>query len=421
MTLFLLFVLIFLLFILRQPAFVVLGVAVGYVYLFYGSGVLVDIAQDMFTALDQDILLAVPLFICAGSLMGQGTIAVRLIDVAKQLTGFVNGGLGVAGILSCALFAAISGSSVVTLLAIGSVLYPALVREGYPRKTALGILSSSGTLGVIVPPSIPLILYGLVTQTSVLDLFLAGVLPALLITAAMVVWVLYKCRNMPRTRWNTSELVLSLRRGTFAILMPVIILGGIYSGIFTATEAAGIAVLYALLVEGLVYRELSFALLRSVVKETVVLMGVVFPILALAVSLNQFLAYENIPQMFAAALMDFTETKATFLALVIVILLITGCVMDMTPAILLLAPLLTPIAMTMGVDPIHFGIIMVVSLEIGYLTPPMGLNLFVASSSFNEDFSTVVKGSFPFVCVMFLTLVLITFIPEISLLLVSGG
>lgn len=405
------------LFILRQPVFLILGAAVGYVYFFYGSGFLADIAQDMFSALDHEILLAVPLFIFAGNLMSSGSIARRLIEIASQITSPINGGLGVAAVLSCAIFAAISGSSVVTLLAIGSVLYPALLKQNFDKETSLGVLSSSGTLGVIVPPSIPLILYGLVTQTSVTDLFLAGVLPSLLIASALIAFVMWKCRHMERRSWVKPDLILAFKDGFFAIMMPIIILGGIYSGIFTATEAAGIAVLYALLVEGFIYRELSYGLLKKASTETVTLIGVVFPILALAVSLNQFLAFESIPQMLAGEITEFATTKTQFLILMIVVLLITGCVMDMTPAILLLAPLLEPIAVSMGINPVHFGIIMVVSLEIGYLTPPMGLNLFVASSAFKEDITTVVRSSFPFVCVMFIALVLIVFVPEISLAL----
>ncbi len=419
MTSLILFAIVVALLVLRQPVFLVLGVVVAFLYITLGSGRLSDITQDMFSALDHEVMLAVPLFIFAGNLMSRGSIAARLIAIAREMTSFVKGGLSVAGVVSCSLFAAISGSSVVTLLAIGKILYPALREEGYPKPVAIGVLVSAGTLGVIVPPSIPLILFGLVTQTSVTDLFLAGILPAALLAGVLSLFAIWRSRHIPSKAFSLFALLRAFKDGVFALLMPVIILGGIYSGIFTTTEAAAVAVLYALAVELIIFRDLNLVGIKEAAVETIMLLGVVAPILAVAVSLNQFLAFESIPQQLAQLVTDYAEGEVRFLLVVIVLLLVTGCVMDITPAILLLAPLLTPIAQSQGIDPIHFGIIMVVALEIGYITPPMGLNLFVACSAFNEKLGAVARVAAPFAIVMAIALLVIAFAPVLTTVFLS--
>jgi C4-dicarboxylate transporter, DctM subunit len=399
----------------RQPAFILIGVVLGAIYLLYDGGNLADIIQDMFGALNHDLLVAVPLFILAGAIMSKGSLARRMIELAIQLTTPAPGGLAVAAILACATFAAISGSSVVTLLAIGYVLYPSLKEHRYDRSLSIGALSSAGTLGIIVPPSIPLILFGLVTQTSVSDLFLAGIMPAFVIASLMIGYVIWRCRAMPVRIWNIRKILTAFKDGILALLMPIIVLGGIYSGHFTATESAGIAVCYAIIVECFIHREVDFTVLVKISNETITLIGTLFPILAVAVALNQFLAYQGVPQYLAAQIALISDTPYKFLILVTLMLLVVGCFMDMSPAVLLLGPLLTPIAVSQGINPIHFGIIMIVNLELGYLTPPMGLNLFVASTAFNENISVVARAALPFLGVMFLALLIITFVPGISL------
>ncbi len=419
MTVFGLIAMVLALLFLRLPIYVVLGAAVVYVYLAWGSGFPVDIYHDMYGALDHDLFLAVPLFILAGSIMSRGTLATKLIDFASEIAAPLPGGLVVAGILSCSFFAAISGSSIVTMLAVGTVLYPALVAKGYDRGTSIGALTSAGSLGIIIPPSIPLILFGLVTQTSITDLFLAAIFPGLLIAGGLVCYVLWRCRDMERRSWNPGRQWKMTRRSALALMMPVVVLGGIYSGYFTATESAGIAVVYALVVEGLVYREVTARDLALALEDTVLRLGTITPILALAVSLNQFLAMEGIPNQLVALVQDLASNKLAFLAVVNLVLLGIGCVMDIASAIMLLAPLLTPIAITMGIHPIHFGIIMIVNLELGYLTPPMGLNLFVASSAFQAELATVIRAVLPFFLSMLLSLIVISLVPEISLTLVQ--
>ncbi len=399
----------------RQAAFIVITVVLALVYLMFGDGSLVDIMQDMFGALNHDLLVAIPLFILAGSIMSKGSLAGRLIALATELTTPAPGGLAVAAIVACGAFAAISGSSIVTLLAIGYVLYPSLIEHKYDKKLSLGALSSAGTLGIIIPPSIPLILFGLVTQTSVSDLFLAGILPAMVIASLMIGFVMWRCRAMPRSMWSMQKLLAAFKNGILALMMPVIVLGGIYSGHFTATESAGVAVLYSVIVEGLIYREITLSMLKEISGSTITLIGTLFPILAVAVALNQFLAFEGVPQYLAEQIAIISNSRYMFLVLVTLMLLAVGCFMDMSPAVLLLGPLLTPIAEAQGIHPVHFGIIMIVNLELGYLTPPMGLNLFVASTAFRENFSLVAKAALPFLGVMFIALLIITFIPGFAL------
>jgi C4-dicarboxylate transporter DctM subunit len=329
----------------------------------------------------------------------------------------VPGGLAIATVLSCAVFAAVSGSGTVTLLAVGTVMYPALRDAGYPRNFSLGAICAAGTLGIIVPPSIPLILYGVMTQTSIADLFIAGIGPALLLTTLMVIYAVVANRHFRGGRWNGSEVRESFRQGIWALLMPVLILGGIYSGYFTATESAAVAVVYALFIEMVVYRELGFQGLYAVVGQTTKLLGSLFPVLMIALSLNVFLTYEQVPEMLVTALSSRLDSPVALLVGMNLFLLLLGCVMDIGSAILILSPMLQPLAEAQGIDPVHFGIIMVVNLEIGYLTPPLGLNLIVAMTAFREDFWTICRAVIPFLFLMLTGLVVVTFWPALSLFL----
>jgi C4-dicarboxylate transporter DctM subunit len=331
----------------------------------------------------------------------------------------VPGGLALAAILSGAAFASISGSGTVTLLAVGSIMYPALLAAGYPKPFALGALCASGTLGIVIPPSIPLILYGVMTQTSITDLFVAGIGPGLLLTLLFSAYAMLTFRSRAREPWSGAALIRSARAGIWAMLMPVVVLGGIYSGYFTATESAAVAVVYALLVETCVYRELRMAALRLVMIDTARMLGALFPVLMLAVSLNVFLTYEQVPELLVAGISDRISSTTGFLLLTNLLLLAVGCVVDIGSAVLLLAPLLEPLAAARGVDPVHFGILMLVNLEIGYLTPPMGLNLIVAMLAFREDFATVCRAVVPFILLMLLALLAVSFWPPLSLFLLD--
>ncbi|MCF6195642.1 MAG: TRAP transporter large permease [Emcibacter sp.] len=400
---------------LRQRVVAILGFVAGFCYLVWGDGHLSYVILDIWAAADQEILLSIPLFILAGNIMSGGTIAERLIAVMRVMTAPIPGGLAIATILSCTVFAAISGSSTVTLIAVGSIMYPALLKAGYSRKFAMGSLCAAGTLGIIVPPSIPLILYGVMTETSIADLFKAGIGPAILLTLLIALYALYVNRELVREKFDFAALGLALRRGVFSLFMPVLILGGIYGGLFTVTESAAVAVFYATLVELLIHRELTLKKLEDVVIETAVMIGSLMPLLMMAMSINTFMTYEQIPHALVAYISQMVTDQTSFLLLSMVGLLIVGCFIDIGSAILILAPLLAPLAVAQDVDLVHFGIVMIVNLELGYLTPPFGLNLIVAMGVFREDFWIIAKSVLPFLLLMFMVLLVVTFWPALSL------
>ncbi len=413
-----LFILILALLVLRQNLLVILGIATAYVYMVFGDGVLTNIVLDGWDALNKEILLSIPLYILAGNIMSRGVMAQRLIRMMKAISAPIPAGLAITTVLSCALFAAVSGSGTVTLLAIGPVMYPALVNAGYSKSFSIGALCAAGTLGIIVPPSIPLILYGVMTQTSIADLFIAGVGPALLLTGLMSAYAIFRNRGFREGGWDFREIIDAARGGIWALIMPILILGGIYSGYFTATESAAVAVVYAIFVEVCVYREMDFRQLYDVIGQTTRLLGSLFPVLMIALSLNIFLAYQQVPEMLISTVSSRIDSPLGFLAVINLFLLSIGCVMDIGSAILILAPMLQPLAEAQGIDPVHFGIITVVNLEIGYLTPPLGLNLIVAMTAFREDFWTICRAVLPFMGVMLIGLIIVSFWPALSLFLV---
>ena len=404
---------------LRQNIIVILLGSAAYVQLVWGDGYLEYLAEDIWISLDNALLLAIPMFLLAGNIMTRGSIARRLIDLAISVTRPIPGGLAVATILSCAIFAAISGSSPVTLLAVGTILYPALLEHGYSKRFSLGALTSGGTLGIIIPPSIPLILYGIVTENSIADLFLAGIVPGLMIATALAGYSFWVNRNMPAQKFNMVEFTSALRRGVWSALLPVILLGGIYSGYFSATEAAAVALVYALFVEMVIHRELRGIDFFHTAVDTAKLLGMLFPIIAVALSIKTILTIEEIPDQLALWITDITTSKITFLLAVTVLLLLVGCLFDVISAILILAPLLLIPATAYGIDPIHFGIIMVINLEIGFLTPPMGLNLIVAMTAFRESFLEISRAVLPFIGLILAVLMIVTFVPETALFFVD--
>lgn len=405
--------------ILRQYIVVVLAAVVAYIYVVWGDGRLDNIVLDGWDALNQDVLLPIPLYMLAGAIMAEGAIAERLIRVMRALAGPIPGGLAVATCLSCGLFAAIVGSSTVTLLAVGSIMYPALLQAGYSKSFSIGLICAGATLGIIIPPSIPLILYGVMTATSIADLFLAGVGPGLLLMGLFTVYSV--ATNWPRRTgtWELRELLHSLRDGFWAILMPVLILGGIYSGQFTATESAAIAVVYALVIELFVYRKLDLRGALRVSTETTRLLGGLFPVLMMALALNKFLTFEQVPSRIVDALSVWLTSPTEFLLMSNLLLLLVGCIMDIGSAILILAPILQPVAEAQGMHPVHFGIMMTVNLEIGYLTPPLGLNIIVAMTAFRENFWFICRSVLPFIGLMLIGLVVVASWPGLSLFLLT--
>jgi C4-dicarboxylate transporter DctM subunit len=404
---------------LRVNLILVLMFVAGAVHLFIGAGVLEYFIQDLWSAMDRELILAVPLFVLVGSVMSRGTIAERLIAVMVALTRPIPGGMAVATILSCAIFSAISGSSIVTMLAVGAVLYPALTSNGYSKSFAIGALCAGGTLGIIIPPSIPMILYGILTESSIADLFLAGVGPGLLLTLVFSAYAIAVNYKLPRQRFSVNELAMSIWKGAPALFMPVLLLGGIYSGYFSPTEAAAVALAYAVAVESLFFRELKLKDYTNVVIDAAKLVGALFPLLAVAVSMNLLLTENRVPHQIIEFLSQHIESQTTFLLLTNLVLLIMGCFMDTASALTVATPLLRPIAESYGVGVTHLGIIMILNLEIGILTPPFGLNLIVAMTAFREKFGFICRAALPFVVLMLLCLLLITFQPWIALALVG--
>jgi len=411
--------LVLLLLALRQSLLVVLGCAAAYAYLIWGGGNLQYIIFDGWDALNREVLLSIPLFLLAGNIMAGGAIAQRLVRLMRAITGPIPGGLAIATVLSCGLFSAIVGSSIVTLLAVGSIMYPALQQAGYSRSFSLGIICAGGTLGIIIPPSIPLILYGVMTSTSIADLFIAGIGPALLLIGLFAGYSIAMNWQRRLPSWDWSELSAALRAGAWSLMLPVIILGGIYTGYFTATESAAVALAYAVFVEMAIHRELDWRGLFRITGDTTRLLGSLFPVLMMALSLNVFLAYQQVPTQIVESLSDWFEGPASFLIVTNILLLVIGMLMDIGSAILILAPILQPVAEALGIDPVHFGIMMTVNLEIGYLTPPMGLNLIVAMVTFKVDFKTVVRAVLPFIALMFVALVVVAAVPQLSLFLLN--
>ena len=397
---------------LRQNVIVILLGSAAYVHLVWGDGHLEYLAEDIWISLDNSLLLAIPMFLLAGNVMTRGSIARRLIELAISITRPLPGGLAVAAILSCAVFAAISGSSPVTLLAVGTIMYPALLEQGYDKRFALGALTSGGTLGIIIPPSIPLILYGIVTETSIADLFLAGVIPGIMIASVLAIYAIWVNRHMPAQRFDFAEFRSALVRGGWSALLPVILLGGIYSGYFSATEAAAVALIYALFVEIVIHRELKLIDFYKTAVDTAKLLGMLFPIVAVALSIKTILTIEEIPDMLALWITDTTTSRIMFLLAVNALLLLVGCLFDVISAILILAPLLLVPAIAYGIDPVHFGVMMVINLEIGFLTPPLGLNIIVAMTAFRENFIEICRAVLPFIALIFAVLMVVTFVPE---------
>jgi len=410
-----LIILVLVLLVLRQPLTILLIAAIAYVHMVWGAGYLDYIVEDMWTSLNKELILSVPLFMLCGAVMTEGTAARRLVRIVRAVTAPTRGGLGVAAILSCAVFAAISGSSIVTMIAVGSVLYPAMKEAGYSNRFALGTVVSGGTLGIIIPPSIPLILYGLVTETSIVDLFLAGVLPGLMLIGLMAAYSIWSNRDLPAQKMDWIELVDALRSGVWAALFPIILLGGIYSGFYSPTESAAVALVYALVIEFFVHREMNLWGYFNVVTETAKLGGALFPLIAVALSLNLILTEHRVPAQVVELASGFVDNPIAFILVVNLILLAVGAFMTTNEAILILGPILMPVAQAYGFHPVHFGIIMIVNLEIGYLTPPVGLNLMVALVTFKQKFSELVVSVLPYIALMVVALFIVTFVPWLAL------
>jgi len=379
---------------------------------------LLTIVKEMFGALNKFPLAAIPFFILAGNLMESGGISNRLVEFAKSIVGNVQGGLSATCVLTCMIFAAVSGSSVATTFAIGSILIPALVRHGYPAPYAAALQATAAELGVIIPPSIPMILYGVSAEVSIGELFIAGFGPGILIGLALIAFVLVYARMKgfgKRDREGRLPVLTATRKAAFALLMPVIILGGIYGGVFTPTEASVAAVFYALFVGVLVYREIAVRDLPAILRKSVLSSAVIMFIIANAGLFSYLITRAGIPDMIGALLVEWLKTPTMFLLGVNVALFIIGMFIETSASIIVLAPILAPVAQHFGVDPVHFGTIMVVNLALGMITPPFGVNLFAACTVARLSVDKIVARLLPFVLVVLACLMIITYVPVLSI------
>jgi tripartite ATP-independent transporter DctM subunit len=376
--------------------------------------------KEMFSSINKFPLAAIPFFILAGNLMETGGISRRLVEFAKSIVGGVQGGLPMTCVLTCMIFAAVSGSSVATTFAIGTILIPALIKHGYPTTYAASLQATSAELGVIIPPSIPMILYGVSAEVSIGELFIAGFGPGLLIGGALMFWVWIYCKYKGWGK-NDGDGRLGFGKATWqagwALLMPVIILGGIYGGIFTPTEASAVAVFYALIVGMVIYREIGITDLYVILRKSVLSSAVIMFIIANAGLFAFLITRAGVPEAIGHWLEDVLKSPAYFLLGVNAALFLIGMFIETSAAIIVLAPILAPVAMHFGIDPVHFGLIMVVNLALGMITPPFGVNLFAACTVARISLDRMIKDLVPFVLVILVCLMVISYVPALSLTL----
>jgi len=405
---------------LRVPVAVALGLSSVSTLSLFGNQSLLALAQQFFHAMEVYPLLAAPFFILAGTFLTAGGVARRLIDFAMAVTGHVRGGLAMASVLACALFAAISGSSPATVIAVGSIVIAGMVAAGYRREYATGVVTSAGTIAILIPPSIVLIVYGAITETSVGALFIAGVVPGLILTLAMMAAIYFRSGrdDVPRRpRATPREMLRAASEAAWGLLLILVVLGGIYGGVFTPTEAAAVSAVFAAIIAVFVQRDLRVRDVPKVLTESARLTTMLMFIVANAYLFAFVLTTEQIPQGIASAVLAAELPPWAFLLLVNVILLVAGTLMDPTSVVLILAPIVFPIAVQLGVDPVHLGVIFVVNMEIGLVTPPVGLNLFVASAVSKLPVTAVIRASAPWLALLIAFLVAVTFMPALSLTL----
>lgn len=419
MTVGLLFGTLFICLLIGVPIAISLGVS-ALVAIYFGSTLPLDIiTQKAFTSLDSFPLLAIPFFMLAGILMGKGGVSKRLLDLATTMVGWMTGGLSMVTIVACMFFAAISGSGPATVAAIGGFMIPAMIAKKYDGGFAAAVSASAGSIGVIIPPSIPFVLYGVIGSVSVGSLFLAGVIPGLLIGFGLMLtaYILAKKHGYKPEqvqKFHFKNVLKATNDAKWALLIPVIILGGIYGGVFSPTEAAVVAVVYALIIGKFVYKELTWESIFESFREAVVINATTMIIIGLSVSFAYFMTLEQIPNDISVFLTELSTNPIIILIAINILLLIVGMFIDTISALVILTPILLPIITSVGVDPIHFGVILVTNLAIGFITPPLGVNLFVASSVGKVKFERIVLAIIPFMVSMIICLLVITFIPALS-------
>jgi C4-dicarboxylate transporter DctM subunit len=412
------FVLLVVLMLTGMPISIALGLTV-LSFLFTMTDVPVQaVALKLFTGIEKFEIMAIPFFILAGNFLTHGGVARRMIEFATSMVGHWHGGLALSGVLACALFAAVSGSSPATVVAIGSILLPAMLKQGYPKSFGAGVVTTSGALGILIPPSIVMVMYSVSTNTSVGKLFMAGVIPGLMLAflLGLTTWVLARKRNYPRMpRASFAERWRAFRRSVWGLLLILVVIGGIYSGMFTPTEAAAVSAVYAFSIAVFVYKDLTIRQVPKVLLDSASMSAMLLYIITNAVLFSFLMTSEGIPQAMASSIMDMGLGMVGFLLVVNLLLLLAGNVMEPSSIVLIMAPILFPVAIALGVDPVHFGIIMVVNMEIGMCHPPVGLNLYVASGITKMGITELTIAVLPWLMTMIGFLFLVTYVPQISL------
>ena len=418
MSAYVIFALLIVLMLTGMPISIALGLTVlGFLFTMTQMP-LESVALKLFTGIEKFEIMAIPFFILAGNFLTHGGVARRMIRFATALVGHWHGGLALGGVLACALFAAVSGSSPATVVAIGSILLPAMVKQGYPNSFGVGVIGTSGALGILIPPSIVMVIYAVSTNSSIGKLFIAGIVPGIGLAALLmfVTWAVAKKKNYPRMpKASFAEVLKAFRDSVWGLLLIVVVIGGIYTGIFTPTEAAAMSAVYAFVVAVFVYKDLTFKQVPKVLLDSANLSAMLLYIITNAVMFSYLMTSEQIPQELAAWMLDWGPGVVAFLLFVNIVLLLAGNVMEPSSIVLIMAPILFPVAMKLGIDPIHFGIMMVVNMEVGMCHPPVGLNLYVASGITKMGITELTIAVWPWLVTMLVFLVVVTYWPAMSI------
>ena len=367
------------------------------------------------------ILVAIPLFTFAGYLLSESKAPRRLIGLTDAFLGWLPGGLSIIALITCSAFTALTGATGLTIIALGGILLPALLQGKYPEKFSLGLVTNSGTLGLLFPPSLPIIIYAIVSKVQITQLFLAGLLPGILMVVLLSVFSVQKAMaaDVPRTQFNTTRMFKAIREAMWELPLPLVVLGGIYSGYFAVSEAAAITAVYVFLVEVVIYRDIPWRELPQVMRKSMVLVGGILIILGAALGFTNYLIDAEVPMKLFNLFKAYTDSPFIFLILLNLFLLVVGCLLDIFSALIVVVPLITPVATAYGINPIHLGIIFLANLQIGALTPPVGMSLFISSLRFEKPMSKIIMASLPFIVVLLFVLAIITYVPWFSLALVK--
>ncbi len=409
---------ILLLALLGTPLFIIIGSITLLLYLISGDFAPLDVFIELNRMASSPTLIAIPLFTFAGYMLAESNTPKRIVNLSYAVIGWLPGGLAIVSLCACAFFTAFTGASGVTIIALGGLLYPVLLKDHYPEKFTLGLLTSSGSLGLLFPPSLAIILYGMVSQTNIDHLFLAGIVPGIILIILLSAYSIYKGKGriVEKTEFSWKKLGKAVKEAGWEIPMPFIILFGIYGGKFTATEASAVIAFYVLIVEVFIYRDLHlFRDIPRIMRESMILVGSILIILGVALAMSDYMTFEEVPQRILGSIQHYIDSKIMFLVVLNIFLLIVGCLMDIFSAIFVVVPLILPIALEYGIDPVHLGIIFLTNLEIGYSTPPVGLNLFIASFRFKQPIFRLYAAALPFLLILVIALLIITYVPSLSM------